>query len=528
MNTNLLSLIVVLLLLVPAHAQESVRNLESPGQHTKFLTHNQMDRWLFEGKEGETVIAHVVSGEFDPILGLAQADAKEDEHLREVDDPGSESRFAIRLPESGKYEIRIHAFKFQGGGNYALRVERFQAEPLAVGESVVGTFDRDGKSYRYFAAVKNQILVPDLKGTSADAWEMRDPTGKPLTGWAGTIPITDEGESYLIVSGPPETRYQLIVRAGRQQELTVAEEHNASLQQGEFDIWSFAGEPGEFRLLEVDKQGELFARLIFAPADEANGQPLEQPGDRPELTLLPVASRGDRLRFAAILGRVGRYQLQLLAQTQARYSVTLSDPTQPIDWGGAGQGSLPVGGAAFYHFSAQPGQLLEASLSAKTFYPVLRLYDQFGALVSMSDDDAGGLEATITHMVLNEGTYRVQVSSLGDGGSGDYRLALQETETQEVKLDGRARGTLPPGETAFWTFSGEEGQIVFLNVRSATFQPLVSVRSPDGVRLAGDQAGTEATGTLLALQLPKPGRYTVGISSRRGAGEYTIRLLDGD
>ena len=46
--------------------------------------------------------------------------------------------------------------------------------------------------------------------------------------------------------------------------------------------------------------------------------------------------------------------------------------------------------------------------------------------------------------------------------------------------------------------------------------------------LAADDKGSAATGSLLALKLPKTGRYTVWISSRRGAGDYTVRLIDGD
>jgi hypothetical protein len=80
----------------PARAQESVRDLRGPGQYGAFLTPGQLDRWVFEGEKGETIIAHVVSREFDPILELARTGAKDDDKaLLEVDDPGNESRFSI-------------------------------------------------------------------------------------------------------------------------------------------------------------------------------------------------------------------------------------------------------------------------------------------------------------------------------------------------------------------------------------------------------------------------------------------------
>src|SRR5579864_4390606 len=98
---------------VPAGAQESVRALSGTGPYSKFLTPGQLDRWVFEGVKGETVIAHVASTEFDPILELARAEPPEDKVLLEVDDPGNESRFSVRLPETGRYKVRIHAFKYQ-------------------------------------------------------------------------------------------------------------------------------------------------------------------------------------------------------------------------------------------------------------------------------------------------------------------------------------------------------------------------------------------------------------------------------
>ena len=187
-----------------------------------------------------------------------------------------------------------------------------------------------------------------------------------------------------------------------------------------------------------------------------------------------------------------------------------------------------MGGAAFYSFKAAPGQLFQVSLTSQKFVPVLRLYDQQGSLVGSSGDDADALEGRITHMVVNEGLYRLQVSSLGDGGGGDFRLVLKETKLKEVQVGGRGQSTVQPGAVDFWAFPGKEGQTVFLNVRSFAFEPTVSLRSPDGVLLATDNKGSAATGSLFALKLPRTGRYTVWISSRRGAGEYIVRLIDGD
>jgi hypothetical protein len=528
MNVKLWSLLLLLPWFAgPVRAQESVRELGGPGKYSKFLTPGQLDRWVFDGEKGETIIAHVASREFDPILELARPGEAEDKVLLEVDDPGNESRFSFRLPEKGQYKIRIHAFKYQGGGNYTLQVQRFRARPLAVGKPLVGTFDRAGRSYHYFPGVKDQILIPELKGTAPEAWKMLDFKGREIADWAGTVSIEDDGECCLVITGQPDHRYDLVVRAARRQNLPEGKNLEGNLQQGELDVWSFPGKPGDFRVLEVDKKGEVLARVLYAPGEKQGEQRIARAGDRPEIRFLPVASRGGRLRFAAILGHAGRYQLQLLARTAASYQLSLRDPSGPIERGPPVEGSLPVGGAVFYRLEAGPGQLLQASLGSRKFVPVLRLFDQQGNLVAGSGEDDES-EGRITHMVVQEGLYRLQVASLGDGGGGDFRLALKETKVAGLEVGGRGRGTVQPGGTDFWTFAGKEGKTVFLSVRSSAFEPAVSISSPDGVRLAADDKGNATTGSLLAIKLPRTGRYTVWVSSRRGAGEYTVRLIDGD
>ncbi len=511
-----------------ARGQESVRDLNGPGQFSKFLTPGQLDRWVFDGEKGETIIAHVVSGEFDPILELASTGKSDDQVLLEVDDPGNESRFSFRLPEKGQYKIRIHAFKYQGGGNYTLRVQRFQAKPLAVGKPSIGAFDRQGKSYHYFPAVKDQILIPELKGVSSNAWQMLDFKGREMTNWAGTVLSEDGGECCLVVSGHPDFRYDLLVREARRRDLAEGKELAGSLQQGELDVLSFQGKPGDFRVLEVEKKGELLSRPIFAPLEKKSEERISRQGDMPEIQLLPVASRGGRLRYSVILGREGRYQLQLLAATPSSYKLTMRDPSVPIAWGQEVGDGLPVGGSLFYSFRAAAGQLVQASLTSQKFVPLLRLYDMHGSLVGSSGVESDELESRITHMTVQPGLYRLQVSALGDGGGGDFRVGLKETKLKELSLGARGQGTAQPGVTDFWAFAGNEGQTVFLSVRSSTFEPTVSLRSPDGVLLSADNKGNATTGSLVALKLPKTGRYTVWVSSLRGGGEYTVRLIDGD
>lgn len=109
-----------------------------------------------------------------------------------------------------------------------------------------------------------------------------------------------------------------------------------------------------------------------------------------------------------------------------------------------------------------------------------------------------------------------------------YQLGLTEAQVAELKSGDRGKGTLAPGATDFLAFTGQSGQTMFLNVRSASFEPAVSVRGPDGVLLASAERNSSPAGSLLAIKLARAGRYVVWIGSYRGAGDYAVRLIDGN
>src|SRR5690606_27866134 len=109
-----LSVLSILSLSARLDAQESMRELDRPGEHHKHLTRDTVDRWKLGGRAGEVFRVRVSSGEFDPVLGFVDADGAA---LRDaVDDPGSESRFLQRLPRDGQYEILVHGPERRGGG----------------------------------------------------------------------------------------------------------------------------------------------------------------------------------------------------------------------------------------------------------------------------------------------------------------------------------------------------------------------------------------------------------------------------
>ena len=511
---------------VSALSQESVRNVDGPGEFNKFLTPDTIDRWIFQGEQGETIIARVVSKEFDPVIELATPGKTEDNVLLAIDDDGSESSFSYRLPEAGEYKIRVHGYEFKGGGNYSLSLKRFKATEAAVGQPLVGAFDRTGRSHQYLRGEKDQML--SVAGTGLHSWEMLDTQGRQVPTWRGGLRLEKEGEYSLILTGQPGARYELRLLPADRQQVALDAQASGQLDDGEMAVFDIAGKAGDFRVIEIERHGDLAARLIHAPVDEDKQPRLVSAGQRPALQHLRAANKGRFQRFAVLLGRDDRFQLQLVATGAASYTLSLSDPTALLEVGKASDKSLPVGAAAFYRFQGTPGQLVIARLTSDQFDPLLRLYDEQGELVAENDDGDGGLGSRLSYIVMKEQTFQLHVASLGDGGGGDYELSLAERKAKPLALGKASKAKMEDGGTDHWSLDGKAGASVFFSVRSAEFDTHVSVRGPDGVLLGQDDNGGVNTDSLLALKLPKDGRYTIWVSPRRGAGEYTIRPIAGE
>ncbi len=511
----------------PLMGQEAGRQLEGAGQFNKYLTPDQLDYWSFKGRKGETFIAHVKTEEFDPVLELALRDGDEDQVLFSIDDDGSESRFSYRLTEDGEYRIRVHAFKYKGGGNYQLTVQRFMAEPLSVGQTAVGTIDPKGKAYYWFEANKGQVLAANLKGIASREWKMLDSKGAPMDNWSNAVTIEEDGIHSIIVSGIANSRFELRVQKAAQQSLEPNQKHVGKLAAGEVDVWNFEGKPSDFQLITVAKQGDLKARLIYL-LDKDKGPGLFDEAPRPDIQFLPIANKGKYFRFAVVLGQVGQYQLQLAANSDSSYTLEMQNPSLPIAAGDDLSGTLPVGGSAFYHFDATPGQLLSLSLRSEQFDPILRLYNDRGERITWNDDGDGSLGSLIKQMIDKKGNYRLQVATLGNGGGGQYALQMRRQKLGELEVDGRGAGQLELGGNAYWTFEGTENQTVLVSGRSSTCDITLNILSPEGVNLAEDDNGGMGTDSLLAVKLPKTGVYTIRVSAERGAGAYTLKIIDAD
>ena len=87
------------------------------------------------------------------------------------------------------------------------------------------------------------------------------------------------------------------------------------------------------------------------------------------------------------------------------------------------------------------------------------------------------------------------------------------------------RRELPEGpELGVWSFPGEAGEVVVIEVRSDAFDPVVHLWSPAGAEIGFDDDGGGGVNARMLAVLPMTGRYHLGVS-RLSLGVSRLSLL---
>lgn len=372
-----------------AQAQMSAHSWKQSGARAAFLTVNQADTWAFDAEKNDIVVATVDSNEFDPVLELLQVNSANEVVLLSIDDPGNRSGFSKRITSRGKYMVRVRAFRNQGGGNYNIDLQRFQATPITAGVRATGAFNSDGQAYHFLSGIKDQIIVPELLGSSdvdskeKNVW-MLDSKGVSVNDWRGCFRIDRNDEYTLVLKGDPKDRYDLKVHLANQKDLPFETPFQGELKRNELDVWHIRGKAHDLVLLEIDKEGEIQPHFSVVPPEIASDGTevgrLDSSTEETKIepTFLSLGPRPNRIQYAVILNHTGIHELRLRASTDAKYNLIAKKPSIPLAAGKPQTGRLSLGGAAFFSFEGRSAQLMQFVVQSNQFVPVVTLYGETG------------------------------------------------------------------------------------------------------------------------------------------------------
>ena len=148
-------------------------------------------------------------------------------------------------------------------------------------------------------------------------------------------------------------------------------------------------------------------------------------------------------------------------------------------------------------------------------------------------DDIG--HSAVETIAPETGTYRVVVSSYGEGESGSYELTVEriadpdrpgvEQDVERLRMDETRSGRLEEGDAETdagryydsWVVDGRAGQTLTVDLESDDFDTVLVLISPDGDVLEENDDAYGSNSSIVA-RLPTAGRYRVRATSY-GAGE---------
>jgi len=202
-----------------------------------------------------------------------------------------------------------------------------------------------------------------------------------------------------------------------------------------------------------------------------------------------------------------------------------------------------------WRFEGVAGQIVQIDMISSDFDAYLYLKDQNDVTLAHDDDSGGGTNARIIFTVPANGTYRVLANSLAKGRYGRYTLRVRGIGTaSSVTAPGgvlpNTVGQIMKGQTMTgqlsatdpklsdgsvyqaWTYVGQAGESIQVDVLSADFDAYAIIQDGNGVKLAADDDSGGGTNARINFTLPYSGAYRIIANTyRQGSfGTFSISV----
>ena len=207
-------------------------------------------------------------------------------------------------------------------------------------------------------------------------------------------------------------------------------------------------------------------------------------------------------------------------------------------------------------FDGQAGQNVSIELASDNFDTYLLLLLPDGSVLSQNDDGEEGTNSNIAITLPTTGTYTILANSYEAGETGRYTLTVQPPSGEAVAEVNEStaivealpepeqlgsvelfttEGTLDENSAVLeedgsyyraYTFEGQTGQTVAIELVSNDFDAYLLLQSPDGTLLGQDDDGSEGNNSRIVVSLTTTGTYTI-IAETYAVGEtghYTLSI----
>lgn len=419
-------------------------------------------------------------------------------------------------------------------------------DPTLSSGEYIDTYKFEGKA--------GQTVVIDLQADGFDPYLiLRSPSGEQTENddWEGSstharmeLTLTENGNHRVTVTsfkkGDTGT-YRLQIPGGedapRNQTVTgTLAAGDATLSTGEYgDAYAFEGVAGQTVVIDL-RSTEFDPYLILrTPSGETQfNDDWNSSSQQSRIELnLPETGHYSITVTSFKSGETGSYQLEYPSGGNTPPSRTITGTLA------AGDNTLSSGEYLdLYGFDGVAGQAVVIDLHSTEFDPYISLKTPSGA-TEFNDDWNGSSQQSRIELSLPEtGHYTITVTSYKPGESGAYQLeypsnagssAAGPSQFPSVR---RETGSLQNGDTTLasgefsdsYTFSGQAGDHVVIDLRSDTFDPYLMLRGPKDFKQDNDDHEGSSSWSRIVAELPVDGEYWIAATTYKAgsSGDYEL------
>ncbi|MBK8101670.1 MAG: hypothetical protein IPK26_31700 [Planctomycetes bacterium] len=507
----------VLFLLAAPRAQGALENV-IPGrlfERQKLLSPGLTDVWKVDVAADEMLHCVIATSAFDPILEFVDGEGRV---LHTNDGEGTRSELWLRAPTSGPMAFQVKPFRGSGGGQYSFQLSRFTTQPLLQhGEATAEFGDEQWRHFRV-PMHKGELLVPTVVGEGRLTAVLDADRNAVAESFGGFLAPRD-GDLFVRVEGREGKRCQVLTQLARQRDWPTEAMVRETMAAGGRDVWRLrvgGGKPFELRLDQPD--AELAFELVDPTPD----------GHGPRFTACGQLDKGGSRRQFWFARREATLELRLRnpGERSASYAAAVVREERELSIGVPAPARLAVGRGDLYRLPTRAGQLLRLSLRSDAFDARFDLWNPQGEVIARPDD-AGPLDrhAEHTFLVSANGDHRVLVYTSGGVGSGDYTLAVEDVPVPELVVGTPLPIRVAANATGYLHLRLQQGQEVWLSVRSRAFDASLWVLDPAGDGGFHAEGGGVDGDVLVAYRSSHAGVHTLMVPARRDGGEAVVSVL---
>ncbi len=516
------------------------------------LTPGEFSEYPLTLRKGQVVIAEARSDAFDPALEVVDDKGRV---LASNDDryPGDQRPLLLwRCDRAGAYAIHARCFHDKSGGQFYLRLKVYDSVDLGSDKTVEQEVTNPDRFLLRIPMKAGQIrqVIPEppteglwLQGTIS-------PTGLPDIDLAqpiglvihNTILAPVDGDYYVIATG---RRDQRRIRVGTRLIST-----NALVEQsGECSavagtnapaLWTLSVKAGE--LLKASTPGlPLSSPLIVVEEPDISKFDLKKPETNP---FFPKTKSGEPDKVPSLIGLAGRARdprvVVFLVKRDAKIwlatnseglpnkQFTLSVQPAPktfVEASGSAA-SLGIGNTDYWSFEAKVGDVMTFDSQAASFAAHLQLLDP-DLYENWSADMAPDQTSADWDMIVQKpGRYLVAVSSIGNGGGGEYRLNRKVFHAKEFGKGSPAKGDFSDGQVHVWRFTAKPEEPLYLHWKSSDWSYSSSIRTDDGALASLPLTLVDGSNQYGILKVEKPNTFLIVLMPKQSKATYSIELSD--